>query len=71
MRSCVISKGMDVTIVEIGGTVGDIESLPFLEAIRQIPYDVGRDNVLVCPSDARALHRRGRRVENEADATFA
>jgi CTP synthase len=37
---------MDVTIVEIGGTVGDIESLPFLEAIRQIPYDVGRENVL-------------------------
>ena len=28
------------------GTVGDIESLPFLEAIRQMPYDVGRDNVL-------------------------
>ena len=41
-----ISKGIDVTIVEIGGTVGDIESLPFLEAIRQMPYDVGRDNVL-------------------------
>lgn len=41
-----ISKGMDVTIVEIGGTVGDIESLPFLEAIRQMPYDVGRENVL-------------------------
>ncbi len=41
-----VSEGMDVTIVEIGGTVGDIESLPFLEAIRQIPYDVGRDNVL-------------------------
>ncbi len=40
------SQGMDVTIVEIGGTVGDIESLPFLEAIRQLPYDVGRDNVL-------------------------
>ncbi len=40
------SKEMDVTIVEIGGTVGDIESLPFLEAIRQMPYDVGRDNVL-------------------------
>jgi CTP synthase len=36
----------DVMICEIGGTVGDIESLPFLEAIRQIPYDVGRDNVL-------------------------
>ncbi len=36
----------DVAIVEIGGTVGDIESLPFLEAIRQFRYDVGRENVL-------------------------
>jgi CTP synthase len=36
----------DVQIVEIGGTVGDIESLPFLEAIRQMRKDVGRDNVL-------------------------
>ena len=33
-------------IVEIGGTVGDIESLPFLEAIRQFRHDVGRDNAL-------------------------
>ncbi len=40
------SKGADVGIVEIGGTVGDIESLPFLEAIRQIRYDLGEDNVL-------------------------
>ena len=36
----------DVVIVEIGGTIGDIESLPFLEAIRQFRYDVGRENVL-------------------------
>ena len=36
----------DVMIVEIGGTIGDIESLPFLEAIRQFRYDVGRENVL-------------------------
>jgi CTP synthase len=36
----------DVVITEIGGTVGDIESLPFLEAIRQIKYEVGRENVL-------------------------
>ena len=36
----------DTCIVEIGGTVGDIESLPFLEAIRQIPYDIGKDNCL-------------------------
>ncbi len=39
-------KDIDVVIVEIGGTVGDIESLPFLEAIRQFPMDVGRENVL-------------------------
>ncbi len=36
---------VDVVITEIGGTVGDIESLPFLEAIRQMRHDVGRDNV--------------------------
>ncbi|SHK64526.1 CTP synthase [Clostridium cavendishii DSM 21758] len=36
---------VDVVITEIGGTVGDIESLPFLEAIRQIKYDAGRENV--------------------------
>jgi CTP synthase len=36
----------DVVVVEVGGTVGDIESLPFLEAIRQMRKDVGRDNVL-------------------------
>lgn len=36
----------DVVIVEIGGTVGDIESLPFLEAIRQIKSDIGRDSCL-------------------------
>lgn len=36
----------DVVITEIGGTVGDIESLPFLEAIRQIKGDIGRDNVM-------------------------
>ena len=36
---------VDVVITEVGGTVGDIESLPFLEAIRQIRHEVGRDNV--------------------------
>ncbi len=38
--------GADIVITEIGGTVGDIESLPFLEAIRQIKSDVGKDDVL-------------------------
>ncbi len=41
-----ISKDVDVVIVEIGGTVGDIESLPFLEAIRQFKAEEGRKNVL-------------------------
>ena len=36
----------DVVITEIGGTVGDIESLPFMEAIRQVKKDVGRNDVL-------------------------
>jgi len=41
-----VANDNDFVIVEIGGTIGDIESLPFLEAIRQFKYDVGRDNVL-------------------------
>ena len=40
------SRDVDIVIVEIGGTVGDIESLPFLEAIRQFRQDVGRDNTI-------------------------
>ena len=39
------NEDVDIVITEIGGTVGDIESLPFLEAARQIRQDVGRDNV--------------------------
>jgi len=48
IKQCIrnVAQDTDVAIVEIGGTVGDIESLPFLEAIRQMPYDVGRENVL-------------------------
>jgi CTP synthase len=45
-RITALGPGKDVIIVEVGGTVGDIESLPFLEAIRQMRADVGRDNVL-------------------------
>jgi len=41
-----LAPGHDIVITEIGGTVGDIESLPFLEAIRQFRQDVGRENVL-------------------------
>ncbi len=38
------AAGVDVTLVEIGGTVGDIESMPFLEAVRQLSIDVGKEN---------------------------
>ena len=41
-----VAKDVDVVIVEVGGTIGDIESLPFQEAIRQFKSDVGKDNVL-------------------------
>jgi CTP synthase len=50
IKSCIkktlLRKKTDIVITEIGGTVGDIESLPFLEAIRQFKKDVGKENVL-------------------------
>jgi CTP synthase len=46
IRRVAEKSGADVCIVEVGGTVGDIESLPFLEAIRQVRYDVGDENVM-------------------------
>jgi len=48
IKQCILlaSREADVVIVEIGGTIGDIESLPFLEAIRQFRFDVGKENVL-------------------------
>jgi CTP synthase len=48
IKSCIrqAAQGMDAVIVEVGGTVGDIESLPFLEAIRQMRYDVGGGNAV-------------------------
>ena len=39
-------EGVDVVISEVGGTVGDIEGLPFMEAVRQLRHDLGRDNVV-------------------------
>ncbi len=41
-----LANNVDIAIIEIGGTVGDIESLPFLEAIRQLRFDLGKENVL-------------------------
>ncbi len=45
-RITAVADDVDVVITEVGGTVGDIEGLPFLEAIRQLRHDVGRDNIL-------------------------
>ena len=46
IQGVAVQSGADVCIVEVGGTVGDIESLPFLEAIRQIRHDIGDENVM-------------------------
>jgi CTP synthase len=48
IKDCIraVGRDVDVVLVEIGGTVGDIESLPFLEAIRQFRQDVGRENAV-------------------------
>ena len=62
---------VDVVITEIGGTVGDIEGLPFLEAIRQFALDVGKRELPVHPPDARPLPEGGRRAEDQADAALA
>ena len=64
------SDDVDVVITEIGGTVGDIEILPFLEAIRQFRKDVGRDNVVLRPRHARSVHRPVVGAEDQADAAL-
>ncbi len=58
---------VDVVITEVGGTVGDIESLPFLEAIRQITARDRARPVLLHPRLAAALHRPERRAQDQAD----
>jgi CTP synthase len=57
---------VDVVLVEIGGTVGDIESLPFLEAIRQMRQELGRENTVF----VHMTHNRGTGVEDQADAAL-
>src|SRR5262249_15612967 len=57
----------DVAVVAVGGTEGDIESLPFLEAIRQRGMPVGRDNLWQHPSHAVAVIGTGGEEEDKAD----
>ena len=54
-------------ITEIGGTVGDIESLPFLEAARQVRQDVGRDNVFFVHVSLVPYLAPERRAQDQAD----
>ena len=61
------SSDVDFVITEIGGTVGDIESLPFLEAIRQFPVDVGRRRCMFIHLTLVPVHRPRRRAEDQAD----
>ena len=58
----------DVVITEIGGTTGDIEGLPFLEAIRQFALEVGPRKRAFHPCHAGAVHQGRGRTEDEADA---
>ena len=64
------AQGHDVVIVEVGGTVGDIESLPFLEALRQLAVQVGRENTLFMHINVSAIYPNGGRSENQANSTF-
>jgi len=65
-----VSEDVDVVIVEIGGYVGDIESLPFLEAIRQMRLELGAEKYALRSRHAGSLYRRGRRAENQADTAL-
>ncbi len=61
------SDDVDVVITEVGGTVGDIEILPFLEAIRQFRKDVGRENVFYVHVTLVPYIGPVRRAEDQAD----
>ena len=58
--------GADIVMTEIGGTIGDIESQPFLEAARQIGREVGRGELSLHPRHPRAVHRVVGGAEDEA-----
>ena len=60
----------DFVLVEIGGTVGDIEGLPFLEAIRQLGNELGRERTMYRASHPAALGADGGRAQDQADPAF-
>ena len=70
LRRIADQSGADIVISEIGGTIGDIESQPFIEAARQFKKEKAARRRAVRPRDARALHRRRARGEDQAHAAF-
>ncbi len=64
------NEGIDFVLVEIGGTVGDIEGLPFFEAIRQLGNELPQGRFGVHPPDAAALHPERGRAQDQADAAL-
>ena len=55
----------DIVITEIGGTIGDIESDPFIEAIRQLKREVGRENIAYIHDNIIALFKSSRRIKDK------
>ena len=70
LRGAAKRRDADVVITEIGGTTGDIESQPFLEAIRQVSLRGGPGKLPVYPRDAGALSRKLRRTQIQAHPAF-
>lgn len=64
------NSGADIAIIEIGGVAGDIESSPYLEAIRQLKWEPWRGQHMLHPCGADAVFVRCGRNENEADAAL-
>ncbi len=64
------SGEFDIVITEIGGTVGDIESLPYIESVRQLLWELGEQNGICISFNLSALFGCCRRIENKTNATF-
>ena len=62
------SRETEIAIIEVGGTVGDIESQPFLESIRQFQHEIGRENCMLIHPDS--LSEGIRRNENKTDPEY-
>jgi CTP synthase len=65
-----VAQDVDVAIVEIGGTVGDIESLPFMEAIRQMRQELGRDDTLFVHVTLVPFIAAAQELKDQAHAAF-